>query len=173
MLSERQIYKNWKYKGAFMENFPAFWKHQVFHFLLSRSFAMQYGRRNRQQAEAMDNCQQSCCLVLQRDELWKWGERDWAEEKETASVWGTESRKCLCLSHRISETGKDLWRLSSPTHLLKAGSTRAVYSRSCPAGFWIFPRLETAGMNTSLEFRLSFHAQKRWQWAFCKICIEL
>lgn len=50
----------------------------------------------------------------------------------------TESQK-----DRMSEVGRDPWRLCRPTSLLKQVTAWAGYSYSCPDGFWISPGKET------------------------------
>lgn len=48
------------------------------------------------------------------------------------------------ISHRKVEAGRDLWRLSSPTSLLKVGSTRTGCSRPCPVRLCVSLRTETS-----------------------------
>lgn len=170
MLGERWIYRSWKHKWTLTENFAVFWKHYVFHFLVGSPLlcSMKGGTDNKQRQWALVSRGAEVVSVMKGWIVKMGGER--LSRRETTGVWGTESRKCLCLFHRTSETRKDLWRLSSPTQLLKAGSTKAVCSGSCPAGLWISPRLETARMKTTA---LIFYVYKCWQLAFCKICLEL
>lgn len=45
--------------------------------------------------------------------------------------------------HRMAEVGKYLWKLSTPSSLLKAGWAKAGSSGPSPVRFWIFPDIET------------------------------
>lgn len=44
--------------------------------------------------------------------------------------------------HRVVEDGRDLWRSTSPTALLKTGVARTNFSRLCPDRLWISLRVE-------------------------------
>ena len=45
-------------------------------------------------------------------------------------------------NHTINEAGRHLWKLSSPSPTLKAGSARPAWLGSCLIGFWISPRVD-------------------------------
>jgi len=50
----------------------------------------------------------------------------------------TQSQK-----HRSVELLRDIWRSSSPDHLLRTGSPRSGCPGQCQISFWMSPRLET------------------------------
>lgn len=77
---------------------------------------------------------------------------------------GTTIIRTFTESHKIIEVGRDLWRLSSPAALFKAGSARPDCPGHHPVGFRVCPRKKSPLLNVYMKF-LVFHCLMSFQWA--------